>query len=325
MLEPIMGQLPISRLQPSFPFQNTGTDYAGPFLLKDRRGRGSKTSKAYVCLFVCLVTKAVHLELVSELTSEAFLQSLRRFVARRGKPTNVYSDNGRNYVGANALLKELTSFFNQTAKDLSNFAAEIGIQWHFIPSLSPHFGGLWEAAVKGTKHHLKRVLGDTKLTYEDYATVLTQIETILNSRPLSPLSTDPSDLEPLTPGHFLLGRNPTAVPSEDTSDVPVSRLSRFQHLQQLVQHFWTRWSLEYISTLQERSKWRRANKNIAIDALVLIKDNNLPPLKWRLGRVVAVHPGVDRVVRVVSVRTSTGIIRRSVASISPLPETDTSA
>ena len=142
-------------------------------------------------MFVCITTKAVHLELVSDLTKEAFSATLKRFVARRGVPEVIRSDNGTNFIGACNKLKELYQFLEK--KDIQdgivNFCTQQRVKWSFIPEHSPHFGGIWEAAVKSTKTHLKRIVGSVKLTYEELSTVLTQIEAVLNSRPLVPMVT----------------------------------------------------------------------------------------------------------------------------------------
>lgn len=230
-----MGELPKARVSLTSPFHNTGKDYAGPFIVKDRKGRGCKTSKAYVYLFVYFATKAVHLELVSDLTTETFIAALRRFSERRGKPAHIYSDNSTNFVGANRELKELARFLIENTRFIEETMSEIGIRWHFIPSHSLHFGGLWEAEVKATKYHLKRVAGNAILTFEEFYTLLTQVEAILNSRPLTPLSSDPNDLT-LIPAHFLVGR-PLTSPNPTLTKLPEFRLSRWQLIQNLQQHF----------------------------------------------------------------------------------------
>ncbi|CAK1578716.1 unnamed protein product [Parnassius mnemosyne] len=197
--------------------------------------------------------------------------------------------------------------------------ANDNINFHFIPSYTPHFGGLWEVGVKSTKYHLLRVLGNCHLTYEELYTTLTQIEAILNSRPLTPLSSDPADCTPLTPGHFLIGRTLTSLPQPDYQHQSTPLLNRFQRIEQLRQHFWERWSEEYVSELQQRVKWRSCKDSLKINDLVVVKEDNLPPLKWKLGRVVAIHPGADGIVRVADIRTSTGIIKRAFNRICPLP------
>ncbi|XP_033214033.1 uncharacterized protein LOC117171090 [Belonocnema kinseyi] len=191
---------------------------------------------------------------------------------------------------------------------------------HFIPPRSPHFGGLWEAAVKSFKHHWVHVIGDRLLTYEEFTTLATEIEGILNSRPLTPVPSDPNDLAALTPGHFLTGDSLTAVPEHYLKDLPSGRLSSWQQVQQMKQHFWTRWSKEYLHELTVRKKWHKgATTDIQIGKLVTMRDDNLPPMRWTLGRVIATHPGEDGVIRVVTVKTANGDCKRSVKNLSPLP------
>jgi len=151
-----MGDLPADRVQPSPPFQITGVDYGGPFFIKDRRGLGCKISKCYVSLFICFITKAVHLELVSDLSANAFILTLRRFASRRGMPSKIYSDNGTNFVGAHSELEELWKFLLNNHKELLACFTIERCDWSFIPAYSPHFGGLWEAGIKSTKYHLKK-------------------------------------------------------------------------------------------------------------------------------------------------------------------------
>lgn len=314
---PLMGSLPQQRLLPGgYPFESTGVDYAGPIMAASRQGRGCRLLKVYIAIFVCFTTKAIHLELVSDLTSNKYLLALYRFISRRGKPTNIYSDNGTSFVGA---CSELSKFLKSDCDSLGEQLANDGITFHFIPAYTPHFGGLWEAGVKSTKYHLRRVLGNCNLTFEELNTTLVQIEAILNSRPLTPLSSDPADCTPLTPGHFLVGRPLTSLPQQNVQDYSATSLSRFQRIEQLRQHFWARWSKEFVSELQQRTKWHTCKDTLKLGSLVIIKEDHLPPLKWRLGRVVAVHPGSDGIVRVADIKTTAGVIRRAFNRICPLP------
>lgn len=316
----IMGNLPAYRINQCFPFENVGVDYGGPFLLKDRMTRGAKIMKCYVCLFICMATRAVHLELVSNLSTDSFMATLKRFISRRGKPKNIFSDNGLNFVGTNNELHKIYSFLEFNSNSIEDQLGKDLIKWHFIPANSPTFGGLWEAGIKITKYHLKRVIGLNKFDFEQFYTILTQIEAVLNSRPISPLSSDPEDLLPLTPGHFLIGRPLCALPEHDYTEIATNRLTKFKHIQQIIQHFWCRWYKEYISGLQSRQKWKYPVTNvIKIGTLVIIKEDNLPPLKWKLGRIHQLHPGEDNIVRVVSVKTEGGILKRSINKICPLP------
>ena len=182
----MMGQLPKERITPDAVFDKVGLDYAGPVYLKRGSVRRPVIVKAYVCVFVSLSVKAVHIEAVSDLTSEAFLACLRRFISRRGKPVLLWSDHGSNFVGARRILKELYEFMQQrdTNEAISNFCSTQEITWDFIPERAPHFGGLWESAVKSLKTYLHRIVGNAQLSFDELNTVLCQIEACMNSRPL---------------------------------------------------------------------------------------------------------------------------------------------
>lgn len=318
----IMGELPEPRLVPTKPFFNSGVDYAGPFNIKSSSLRNAKILKAYLCIFVCFVTKAVHLEVVSDLTTASFLNALKRFIARRGKCQNIFSDCGTNFVGANQAMNAFFKFLNERefSNKVTKYLAQDGIKWNFIPPRSPHFGGLWESHVKIAKTQLKKVVGNAALNFEELTTVFTQIEACMNSRPLSPLSSDPLDFSPLTPGHFLTGESLIAFPEQDVREIKCNRINRYQYLKQLVQHFWDRWYLEYLSELNRRLKWKfKGGDNIKVGDMVILKDDHVPPLKWPLGRVESVFPGTDNIVRVVLVKTAKGSFKRAVSKICVLP------
>ncbi|XP_072392194.1 uncharacterized protein [Diabrotica undecimpunctata] len=246
-----MGALPDLRISKAKPFSCVGVDFGGPFLIRANKLKNAKRTKAYICLFVCFATKALHLELVSELSTEAFLASFRRFIARRGRCSVVYSDCGTNFVGAKSYLEDIKSHFDKN--DV--------ITWHLNPPAASHFGGLFEAGIKSVKTHVSRVIGEQVLTYEEFNTLLIQIEAVLNSRPLCPVSNDPNDFSVLTPGHFLTLEPLKIIPDRDYSDVNLNRLSRWQLLQRLHADFWQRWSREYLHTLHQRSKWHKNEDN----------------------------------------------------------------
>ncbi|XP_043484671.1 uncharacterized protein LOC122512723 [Leptopilina heterotoma] len=317
----VMGNLPKVRVSAARPFERVGVDYCGHFFIKEKRSRNRAKLKVYAAVFVCMATKAFHIKLVENLTTEAFLGCLRRFFARRGKAKALYSDNGTNFVGANNDLKDLHDFLNlekgnvKIQRELSN---EL-IEWNFNLPRTPHFGGLWEAAVKALKHHLRRVVGDTLLSYENLNTLMCEIEALLNSRPLTPMSSDSADLNVLTPGHFLIGQSLLTIPSTDLSTVPINRLSVWQHIQKIKGDLWKRWTKEYLSELNSKSKWIAGEENIKVGTLVTIRDDNSPPMRWCMGRIVETIPGDDGIVRVVKVRTVNGIIERGVKRIAPLP------
>ena len=199
-----MGQVPTERVTPDLVFDRVGVDYAGPLQLKLGSTRKPVIVKSYVCVFVSLSVRAVHLELVSDLSTDAFIACLRRFISQRGKPTLLWSDHGTNFVGAASEIKEVVKFLeSQKAQgEISLFCSVQNIQWRFIPEHAPHFSGLWEAAVKSFKSHLRRVVGNVKLTFEELTMVLSQIEACLNSRPLVALPLADDGVEALTPGHL---------------------------------------------------------------------------------------------------------------------------
>jgi hypothetical protein len=240
-----MGDLPSVRIEPTRPFINVGIDYAGHILIKQGNKR-SKPVKSYIALFICLATKAVHMELVGDLTSESFTNALKRFLSRRGNVLNIYCDNGTNFVGAKNELQNMKRFLESSEFEVNVLEAlkRQNISWHFIPPSSPHMGGIWESGVKLVKSHLRKILGVSLVTYEEMYTLLTRIEACLNSRPITPMSNDPLDFEILTPGHFLIGESLTAPVETNLRPVPDNRLSRWQRIEQLRQHFWVRWTRE---------------------------------------------------------------------------------
>lgn len=191
------------------------------------------------------------------------------------------------------------------------------ISWHFIPPRLPHFGGLWEAGIKAAKTRL--TIGQHLLTFEEMYTVLTCIEACLNSRPITLLSNDPNDLSALTPSHFLIGDHLSAYVELNILNIPVNRLSRWQQVEQIRQHFWQKWSREYLTQLQQRPINKSRSTKIDISTMVVIHEENLSPLKWQLGRVSAVHPGSDGIVRVVSINTRSGVLKRAIKTISVVP------
>ncbi|UYV84373.1 hypothetical protein LAZ67_X001963 [Cordylochernes scorpioides] len=275
----IMGDLPMHRIVKSNPFTKIGIDFAGQFLMKPNIKKSKVKLKSYVALFVCFCTKAIHIEIVSDLSSAAFLAAFKRFISRRGKPSDIFSDNGTNFRGANNILRE--QFGILKASTIQKF------KWHFIPPSAPNFGGIWEAGIKSFKFHLLRCLKSQILKFEELSTLTTQIEACLNSRPICPLSSDSDDFNPLTPGHFLIGRPLTAPPeSNDDDNVPINYLDR-----------------------------------CSLSDLILLKDTISPPaMYWSLGRITKVFPGADGKVRVIEVKTKhQERLTRTVSKIVPLP------
>ena len=300
--QPIMGDLPEERISPSPAFTHSGLDYCGPISTK------SKSKKVYVAIFICFSTEAVHLEPVETLTKEACLSVLQRFFARRGLPQAIYSDNSRTFTGSHSELELQRMLAEQKINDaLEPFVAYHKIRWLTKPPRSPHFGGLWEAAVKSLKRHLMKTTGRTTLPLEELTTLLNQIEAIMNSRPLTAPSNDPNDFPALTPAHLLIGRPLLAVPDIELPDsADLSLVRRFQQRQHAMSFFWKRWSKEYLTTLQQRQKWTEEQQNLQIGDIVFLKEDNTPPMMWPMAMVTEIFQGNDQITRVVEIRTRRG-------------------
>lgn len=321
LVQQFMGQLPEARITPAPPFHRTGVDYAGPFEAKSGPARNARSMKVYICVFVCLATKAIHLELVSDLTTKGFLAAFDRFTARRGLSIEIKSDHGTNFVGASNELDELRKFLEDptTQEEIRQHFLKQRIDWHFIPPRAPQHGGLWEAAVKSVKSHLRHALGSSLLTFEEMYTVTCRIEAMLNSRPLVPLSDDPNDCEALTAGHILIGRPLIAPPRHDYSNDKRHMLHRWDRVAQITQDFWKRWNRDYLHLRQIRTKNYKEEIPIKIGQLIIMHVDNQPALSWPMGRIIKVTPGKDGITRVVKIRTQSGEYDRPVSKISMLP------
>ncbi|CAB0044201.1 unnamed protein product, partial [Trichogramma brassicae] len=317
-LEQFMAPLPEPRVTPSRPFTVTGVDYAGPLALRTSKRRGQKSFKGYVAIFVCFATRAVHLEVVSDYSTKTFLMALRRFFARRGLSRTMYSDCGTTFQGAANELHHLFNLSSAFMQEIMTSLAQDEVQWKFIPPRAPHFGGLWEAAVKAFKSHLKRVVGAATLTFEEFSTLIAKIEACLNSRPLCPLSSDPQDMAALTPGHFLIGSSLLSAPEPFTKE-GIEGLPRWRHTIQMKNHFWRRWQREVLQHMQLRQKWLKRMPALQPGDLVLLTDDLQPPQRWPLARIDMVHPGTDGLPRVVTLRTPTTTLTRPIAKLVRLP------
>ena len=315
-----MADLPFQRVNASPPFTHCGMDYAGPFNIKMGYTRKPVILEAYVCVFVCLSTKAIHLEVVSDASTPAFVAALQRFISRRGCPQHFYSDNGGNFIGARNSCHKLYTFLKSQKNDddIKHFlATHHQISWHNIPAFSPHMGGLWEAAVKGMKTHLKRVMGTTRFTFEELTTIICRIEACLNSRPLTPMTShNPDGLVTLTAGHFLTSKSTSSYPEDPAPLNNLQLLKKWNLCQAVVQQFWTRWSKEYLNSLQARTKWQSATPNLQAEDVMAIKpQGKFIPCHWPLGRITRTLPGKDGRVRVIELQTPTGLLQRAITQV----------
>jgi hypothetical protein len=209
---------------------------------------------------------------------------------------------------------------SEVAQDVANWFSTNGTNWHFIPPRAPNFGGLWEAGIKSTKHHLRRIIGTNTPTFEELTTLLCQIEACLNSCPLSQVPNSPDDPYPLTPGHFLIGEPLVLVPDANLEKTSVTLLKRWHLSQRLVQDFWRRWSCEYLTQLQHRYKWSQQSPEPEVADVVLVKEEDLPPARWLYGIITEKHKGLDNLTRVVSLKCKDSIIKRAVSKLIILPK-----
>ncbi|CAL8117960.1 unnamed protein product [Orchesella dallaii] len=294
--------LPKDRIQAEVPFQVTGVDLAGPLFLSDGR-------KTWIVLFTCAVYRAIHLELVTSLSTEDFKNSLRRFIARRGRPTIIYSDNGTNFQGCSNQFKRVN--WTQVQK----YARCKEITWRFNPPTAAWWGGWWERLVGVVKRSLKRVLGKATLGYEELQTVLCDVESSVNRRPLTYISEDPDDLAVLTPYMFLIGNPSSEVPEADVTDRK-SLTKRLKYIQRLREDFRSRFRKEYLGQMTTARK--KATRALREGEMVLIGQENKKRIDWPIGKIIQVIPGRDGKIRVVRVQTRDGVCLRPIQRIYPL-------
>lgn len=329
-----MGALPAVRTTQALAFERVGVDFAGPFHMRKLPTTQAALRKAmnykqlyeapsqiqgYIVIFVCLVTRAVHMDVLRGLTTEEFLGALARMTGRRGHCSELWSDNGTTFVGADAeLVRVLTDW--ETKFPFEDLAA-MGTKWTFITPAAPFKGGIWEAAVKSFKHHYRRVVGMRILTVDQTYNIVIQIEAVLNARPLYTPSDDPLDYNPITPAHLAIGRSTIQRPfTDDVREVADNRLTVWGLQQKLYQQFWKSWRDDYITSLQLRNKWYKVQENLKVGDMVIVQDENTPPAKWPLGRVAAVHYSDDGLVRSASVsiparKKENGVFIRDVTTL----------
>ncbi|XP_021959265.1 uncharacterized protein LOC110855152 [Folsomia candida] len=301
------GQLPDNRVKMGKVFEVIGVDYAGPLYLKDK-------SKVWFCLFTCAVYRCVHLEVVNSLSTEAFIMTLDRFIARRGRPSVIYSDNGTNFVGAVNLFKNID--WSQVEKETETKR----IKWIFNPPSSPWWGGWWERLVKTVKDLIKRMLGNARLNFEQLSSCLCSVEATVNGRPLTFVTEDPMDLIPITPAMFIQDVQDTSYPELGLLDGDILR-KKNQDMQVLRGQLRERFRKEYLSQLVQRGS-EKGSRQFKINELVLVGSDNKKRVEWPLGRIIELMAGKDDKVRVARGRTRTGIFVRPLQRLYSLEISD---
>ncbi|XP_033639868.1 uncharacterized protein LOC117300250 [Asterias rubens] len=311
---PKMGDLPPSRLRLFKPaFYSTGVDCFGPMHVKI----GRRSEKRWGVILKCMTTRAIHIDLLEGLDTDAFLMSFRRFISRRGKPYELLSDCGTNFKGAETELQEA---FHAMKPDLAAQLGDQKVRFKFNPPSAPHFGGVWEREIKSIKDGLKVVIKDQSVTEAVLRTVLIEIEGILNSKPLGYISSDVADINPITLNILLMGRHDQSLPQVV---YPVEELigrRRWRHSQVLADQFWSHFLKYYLPSLQLRPKWQKDCRNLTCGDVVMIADPQQPRAHWLVGRVIETLPGVDDRIRAARVKVADREYTRPVARLIRLPE-----
>ena len=304
--------LPRLRLRDDVPFSGTGVDYFGPLYCREIFTKNSPMYKCWVVLYTCASTRGVVLDLVHSNHSQTFINSFRRFVARRGCPVTVLSDNGKSFI----------------AENTQSFVATKNVEWKFNIESAPWYGGFWERLVQSVKRCIKKTIAKSKLSYEELQTVLLEIELVLNSRPLCSLFDD-DQVEVITPNHLLFGRKLDTINENETTEFnSINRDSltkRSRYLNIVINHFWQRWRSEYLTTLREQYyRVKKSSPTIPHENdVVLVYDEKQPRQNWKIGRITELITSSDNKVRAAKVKLrNKNIIRRPVNRLYPV-EVDT--
>ena len=315
-----MADLPKERVEPSLPFSHTGMDVFGPFTVK----RARSLVKRYGLLFTCLSSRAVHVELLDDLTTDAFLNALRCFLALRGVVFSLHCDQGTNFIGASNELQE--GLRKLDTGRMERYLAERQCEFIFNVPHASHAGGAWERQIRS----IRAILNDTvaicpdRLDDSALRTLFYEASYIVNSRPLSPTNlSDPTSEPPITPNHLLHYKPNTlmAPPGKFVKEDLYGR-KRWRRVQYLVEQFWCRWRREYLSSLQARNKWQKPRRNIKTGDIVLLKDDEVSRLEWPMGIVLKANPDKDGLVRKITIRVGTSQLDQSGKPVKKVSELD---
>ncbi|XP_055906876.1 uncharacterized protein LOC129942102 [Eupeodes corollae] len=310
---PLMGDLPSARLQPfTRPFSFVGIDYFGPLFVKV----GRHSEKRWGVLITCLTIRAVHIEVAFSLSADSCIMAIKRFISRRGWPLEIFSDNGTNFRGASVELKEAVNKI-EVDKLASEFVRP-NLKWNFNPPLAPHMGGSWERLVRSVKVTLGHITPTRNPTDELLGAMMTEVERIINTRPLTYVPLGCDEDEALTPNHFLLGSsNGDKLAGEVEDDVTLLR-KNWLSSEQFANRFWRRWVNEYLPDLTRRTKWFSTSKPINVGDIVIIADSTLPRNTWPKGLILQTNVGKDGIARSAVVKTQHGIYTRPTSKLAVL-------
>ncbi|XP_072022069.1 uncharacterized protein [Amphiura filiformis] len=312
-----MSDLPKDRVTPGEPpFSRVGMDYFGPLEVK----QGRSIVKRYGVVFVCLASKAIHIEMAASLDTDACVNVIRRFVSRRGQVKQIRSDNGTNLIGAERELRREIAAWNQDR--IHDYLLQREIEWTFNPPAGSHHGGIWERQIRTIRKVMCSVIKEQTLTDDSLRTLLCEIEAIVNSRPLTNVPGEVSDLEPLTPNHLLQLKSDMILPPAAAGKLSQYAKRRWRQVQYLADLFWRRWIKEYLPQLQQRQRWIHPQRNAKVGDVVMVVNESTPRNVWPLGRVIETLPASDGLVRRVRVKTRTSILTRPIDKLCLLLESE---
>lgn len=309
---PFMADLPAARLAAfTRPFTYVGVDYFGPLEVVV----GRRTEKRWGMLITCLTVRAIHIELVCSLSTNSCIMGLRNFISRRGTPRRIYSDRGTNFIGANRELSEAVAAINQPV--MAEFVSP-DTEWIFNPPAAPHMGGCWERLIRTVKTNLMAIRPASKLTDEELRNTLTEIENIVNARPLTHVPIDNDSAPALTPNHFILGSSNGSKPLSTLDDSGSTLQRNYRTSQILANQFWRRWVSDYLPEISRRTKWFAHTKPLSIGDIVVIADPRLPRNCWPKGRIILTNKGRDGCIRSATVQTANGVYERPATKLAVL-------
>ena len=301
-----MADLPKERTEPSPPFAHCACDVFGPFEVKE----GRKCQKKYGLLFTCMASRAVHVEMLDDISTDSFISAFRCLQAIRGPIKSLYSDQGSNFKGAQT---ELRKAYNELTPTLAKTLADAGqCEFKFNTPTASHMGGVYERQIRTVRNVLQGIIKENnpRLDSSGLRTLFLEATAIVNSRPLTTQGLyEPNGPRPITPNHLLTMKEGilTQPPGKFESADTYSR-KRWRRVQHLSNQFWLRWRREYLSSLQPRQKWETKQTNISINSVVLVMDSNVLRCDWQLGRVIDVKGNDDNLVRSVTVKMSNGTV-----------------
>ena len=305
-----MADLPKERVDPSPPFTYCGMDCFGPYLVR----RARKEIKRYGLLFTCLCSRAIHIEMLEDMTTDAFINALRCFIAIRGAVRTILSDQGTNFVGARNEFKRALQEIDESR--IAQYLAEKQCELCMNTPDSSHAGGVWERQIRTVKNVLSSALADSAGRLDDASlrTLFYEAMSIVNSRPLTvDTINDPRSMEPLTPNHLLTMKSsiPLPPPGKFIKEDVYAR-KRWRRVQYLTEQFWSRWRKEYVANIARRQRWHTPRRNVRVGDIVIIKEDDIPRNKWKLSKVLEVFQDSDGLVRRAKIQTGKRLNKMSI-------------